>query len=346
MLHCEFGESSNLHFSRWTPESLSSICILIVPSTKTHRRSGGTHTTAVKSKRSCEGAGLEVSPWWLCFQRVASGVSLCLQKELFGEIAAAPKREKHRGRLGKRRGCFCLSFLPPPPPLPSPPSQLSTVSLQQDFFLFCCCVTQLSVSLSPRLMLMLLFDKPVVLKMCWSFTWILFFFNTPPSPRLEVCGMRLKDRFLTHGGLALWSRKHKRCGCLSVPLYCCPPNPTSSSYSSSAASSSSLPSLHSSLHWTPCPCHSLFPFSSPPSSRLHRAAGARGLRHGFYGYWLQRLDTSSQLPVVVRQPDIHSPINPGYYFFCLFLYISFTLPVLRVPRFFTSTPRQSFLFSC
>ena len=45
------------------------------------------------------------------------------------------------------------------------------------------------------------------------------------SPRLEVCVVRLKDRFLTHGGLALWSRKHKWCGCLSVPLCCCPPPP-------------------------------------------------------------------------------------------------------------------------
>lgn len=110
--------------------------------------------------------------------------------------------------------------------------------------------------------------------------------------------MRLKDRFLTHGGLALWTRKHKWCGCLSVPLCWCPP-PSSSS--SSIASSSPLPLFHSSLHCTPCPCHSLFPSSFP----IRRAAGARGLSDGFHGYWLQRLDTSSQLPVVVRQPDIH-----------------------------------------
>lgn len=61
-------------------------------------------------------------------------------------------------------------------------------------------------------------------------TSLLFWKYASPSyvffpPRLEVCGMRLKDRFLTHGGLALWSRKHKWCGCLSVPLCCCPPPP-------------------------------------------------------------------------------------------------------------------------
>lgn len=104
--------------------------------------------------------------------------------------------------------------------------------------------------------------------------------------------MRLKDRFLTHGGLALWSRKHKWCGCLSVPLCCC-----------------SLPPLYSSLHCTLCPCHSLLSFRLLPPP-ICRTAGARGLSDGFHGYWLQRLDTSSQLPVVVRQPDI----KPGAFF--------------------------------
>lgn len=72
---------------------------------------------------------------------------------------------------------------------------------------------------------------------------------------LEVCGIRLKDRFLTHGGLALWSRKHKWCGCLSVPLCCC-----------------SLPPLYSSLHCTLCPCHSLASSLLPFAERLEPEA--------------------------------------------------------------------------
>lgn len=59
------------------------------------------------------------------------------------------------------------------------------------------------------------------------------------------------------------------------------------------------------LHTVPL---SLTPFFSPPPFR--RTAGARGLSDGFHGYWLQRLDTSGQLPVVVRQPDI----KPGALF--------------------------------
>lgn len=101
------------------------------------------------------------------------------------------------------------------------------------------CPISPSLSESPPLMPMLPLTSSLFLKYV-SPACVLFF-----SPRLEVRGMRLKDRFLTHGGLALWSRKHKWCGCLSVPLCCC-----------------SLPLLYSSLRCTLCPCHSLLFASS------------------------------------------------------------------------------------
>lgn len=248
----------------------------------------------------------------------------CLNKELLSKTALL-QGEWNTGQLGKVGGCFCLcSSLLPPPPLP-PPSQLSRLSFQQ-FLAFLNSLSNshfaYSVTLTPS-DADAPFDKPVILEIFQSF--ICFF-----SPRLEVCGMRLKDSFLTHGGLALWSRKHKWCGCLSVPLCCCPPPPP--------APSSSLPLLHSSLGCTLCPCHSLtLPFlflAFPPLFPIHRAAGARGLSDGFHGYWLQRLDTSSQLPVVVRQPDIHSYIARLFFsrrpsavhlFHSLFCYCSFSV---------------------
>lgn len=123
--------------------------------------------------------------------------------------------------------------------------------------------------------------------------------------------MRLKDRFLTHGGLALWSENTSGVdACLfhsaAVPS---PPTP--------------LPSLHP-PSCTLCPCHSLFLLCSSPFPL--RAAGVRGLSDSFHGYWLQRLDTSSQLPVVVGRLDIHSyevrsifPLSPSS-----LLYVFFT----------------------
>lgn len=118
---------------------------------------------------------------------------------------------------------------------------------------FCLYSTPIMPPLSescPTLMPML----PLRSSLFWKYVspaCVLFF-----SPRLEVCGMRLKDRFLTHGGLALWSRKHKWCGCLSVSLCCC-----------------SLPPLYSSLHCTLCPCHSLlFASSLPFAERLEPEA--------------------------------------------------------------------------
>ncbi len=147
-----------------------------------------------------------------------------------------------------------------------------------------------------------------------------FFF----SPRLEVWGMRLKDRFLTHGGLALWSRKHKWCGCLSVPLCCCPPPPPPPRPPPTLSLCSFLP------HAAHCALvtHSSFsPLVFPPPFPVLRAAGARGLGDGFHGYWLQRLDASSQLPVVVRQPDIHSyQVRLIFFFSQTFSCTSFSLP--------------------
>lgn len=123
-----------------------------------------------------------------------------------------------------------------------------------------------------------------------------FFFFVCVFPRLgEVWGMRLKDRFLTHGGLALWSENTSGVdACLFHSAAVPPPCPPLS-----------LPLLHPSPPLHTVPLSLTLPFLLFSFSTL-RAAGARGLGDSFHGYWLQRLDTSSQLPVVVRQPDMHS----------------------------------------
>lgn len=135
-------------------------------------------------------AVLEVSPWWLCFQRVFSGVSslLCRWKELYSKIALL-RGERNTGRLGKRGGCFCLSvflssltslLLPPPPPplLPfSCPESLFSI-----FWLYLTlCLARispaLSLSLTPSLLMLMLSLTSLLFWKYASPSWAFFFFS-------------------------------------------------------------------------------------------------------------------------------------------------------------------------
>lgn len=259
------------------------------------------------SVREAVKAGLEVSPWWLCFQRVSSGASslLCLWKELYSKIALL-HGERNTGRLGKRGGCFCLSVF-----FSSLTSLLLLLpvscpdSLFSIFWLYLTlCLARISSTLSPspRSLLMLwqahCFGNMLVLHV------FCFFFS---FPRLEVWGMRLKDRFLTHSGLALWSRKHKWCGCLSVPLCCCPPS----------SSSSSLPLLHPSPSCTLCPCHSLFLFSSRLSSPLPHSQSGWSQRPRWRFPWVLTSATRHKQPTSSCGKTTWQPLLSSWAYFIL-----------------------------
>lgn len=163
------------------------------------------------------------------------------------------------------------------------------------------------------------------------------------SPRLEVWRGGLVWRIDFSHMVALLCEVENTSGvdaCLFHSAAALTPFPPLSSTSSPFASS--FPTLHT------VPLSLTLPFL--PSSFLPsflRAAGARGLGDGFHGYWLQRLDASSQLPVVVRlQPDMSS-YQSGFFFSDLQLYIFFTTLFLLLLssclKIFIITLRVSFL---
>lgn len=171
----------------------------------------------------------------------------CLWKELYSKIAAAPLREKHRPTREAWRMFLSVLLILHHLPFSCPDSVSSSFWLYLTL-----CLTRISPALSVSLTASdadAPFDKPVVLEICQSF--ICFF---PPEARgvwNEIEGQISHTRwpcFVKQKTQVVWMPV---CSTLLLPP------------SSSAASSSSLPLLHSSLHCTLCPCHSLFPF--PPS---------------------------------------------------------------------------------
>lgn len=190
-----------------------------------------------------------MSPWWFCYLRVSSGAS-ALAVEPVIESTVSPHWERHRltGGWGWEGGCMddvtvhLESSHPETPfflPLLLLNPAVQTLTPQQFWFN----LTLFSSHPSPTPSLPLV----MMMMMMLSLTGLLFWKHAHPL-WLEVWGIGLKDRFLTHGGLALWSRKHKWCGCLSVPL-CCRPH---------HQHLLQQPSLHCSVppHRL-CPCHSL-----------------------------------------------------------------------------------------